>query len=135
MTDKILKVLITDFLEDVESTLKLLEKKFGSRSLHQLWKDKKISQRGEVSEGISYQLHGIGCMIEFPDHCIDFDFGPNERTDGFDAWRLFNYACDHPEKYPSYTKLENIEAGLKNYEEAKLIKKLKDSYSNLYFLQ
>ena len=135
MTDRDLTLLISDFLDEVESSLVLFEKKFGSRSLHQLWREKKIPQRGEIFDGISYQLHGNGCMVEFPDHCVDFDFGPEERTDGFDSWRLYNYATEHSEKYPKYKTQESIEVELKKYEQENIIKKLENSYSDLYFFQ
>ncbi|MFJ2485641.1 DUF6896 domain-containing protein [Pseudomonas sp. NPDC087639] len=135
MIDKDLTLLISDFLKEVNSSLELLEKKFGSKSVHQLWRDKKIAQRGEISDGITYQIHGNGCMIEFPDHCVDFDFDPEERADWFDAWRLYNYACEYPDKYPKYTKLENVELELKKHEQQKIVSKIKNSYSNLYFLQ
>ncbi len=135
MIDNDLLLLISDFLAEVKLSLELCEKKFGSRSLHQLWKDKKISQRGEISDGVSYQLHGNGCMFEFPDHCVDFDFGPEERADGFDAWRLYNYACEYPDKYPKYTNLEHVELELKKYEQMNIVSKIKNSYSNLFFFQ
>ncbi|WP_085641175.1 MULTISPECIES: hypothetical protein [unclassified Pseudomonas] len=135
MTDKDFSSLIASFLESVESSLKLLEDKFGSRELQKLCRQNKIAQRGEITDTISYQLHGNGCMVEHPDYCIDFDFAPDERTDGFDAWRLYNYACEFPEKYASYTNLRTIETILKEYEEQKIIQKIENSTSNLYFLQ
>jgi len=130
-----LESLIFDFLTAAEDSLVLLERKFGSRSLLALWREKKIEQRGELSPGISYQLHGRGCMIEYPEFCIDFDYGPNERTDGFDAWRLYNYACEFPEKHQKYTDLKIVEAELNQYAQIKKIKKIDNSSSDLYFLE
>lgn len=84
---------------------------------------------------MSYQLHGNGCMIEYPDYCVDFDFGPNGRTDGFDAWRLHNYACEFPEKHAKYTNLTTAESELNQYIQEDIIKKIGNSSSNLYFLR
>lgn len=133
MINKDLESLIFDFLSAVETSLQLLEDKFGSRSLHQLWHDKKIAQRGEIFKGVSYQLHGNGCMIEYPEHCVDFDFGPNGRTDGFDAWRLYNYACEFPQKYVKYTNVATVESELNQYIQKDMVKKIDNSTSNLYF--
>jgi hypothetical protein len=133
MINKDLKLLIFDFLSAVEASLKLLEDKFGSRSLHQLWHDNKIAQRGEIFKGVSYQLHGNGCMIEYPEYCVDFDFGPNGRTDGFDAWRLYNYACEFPEKHAKYTNFATVESELNQYIQENMVKKMDNSTSNLYF--
>jgi hypothetical protein len=133
MINKNLKLLIFDFLGAVETSLQLLEDKFGSRSLHQLWHDNKIAQRGEIFKGVSYQLHGNGCMIEYPEYCVDFDFGPNGRTDGFDAWRLYNYACEFPEKHAKYTNLTTVESELNQYIQENMVKKIDNSTSNLYF--
>jgi len=123
MINKDLELLIFDFLGAVETSLQLLEDKFGSRSLQQLWHEKKIAQRGKVLNGVSYQLHGSGCMIEYPDYCVDFDFGPNGRTDGFDAWRLYNYACELPEKHAKYTNLTIVESELNQYIQGDIVKK------------
>jgi hypothetical protein len=135
MKNKELESLIFDFLTAVEDSLVLLERQFGSRSLLALWREKKIEQRGELRHGISYQLHGKGCMIEYPEFCIDFDYGPNERTDGFDAWRLYNYACEFPEKHKKYTDIKIVEAELAQYEQMQKIRKLKNSNSDLYFFE
>lgn len=135
MINKDLESLIFDFLSAVKTSLQLLEDRFGSRSLHQLLHDKKIAQRGEIFKGVSYQLHGNGCMIEYPEHCVDFDFGPNGRTDGFDAWRLYNYACEFPEKYAKYTNLATVKLELNKYIQEDMIKKTDNSTSNLYFLR
>ncbi|WP_431078424.1 DUF6896 domain-containing protein [Pseudomonas siliginis] len=48
----------------------------------------KIESCGEVIDGIEYELHGIGCAIHFPTESVDFDYGSNNRIDGFDEWRL-----------------------------------------------
>jgi hypothetical protein len=58
-----------------------------------------ISQRGslDLDRGITYSFHGIGCRLDFDGHVIDFDFGPDQRYDGFDAWRLHLLAGSLPE--------------------------------------
>ncbi len=49
MINKDLELLIFDFLGAVETSLQLLEDKFGSRSLQQLWHEKKNSSTRKSS--------------------------------------------------------------------------------------
>lgn len=44
----------------------------------------KIPQRGFVTDGVTYELHGVGCSVYLSEICVDFDYGPDERVDGFD---------------------------------------------------
>ena len=46
-----------------------------------------IPREGAVA-GMTYQFHGVGCEVGIDGDLVDFDFGPEERCDGFDAWRL-----------------------------------------------
>src|SRR5690349_10014956 len=41
--------------------------------------------------GIPIYSHGYGIEFKFPEMTVDFDFGRNGETDGFDAWRLWNF--------------------------------------------
>ena len=135
MSEQDIQTLINDYLEAVENSLKLFELKIGSRELLKLWRDKKIPQRGKLTEEISYQLHGNGCMLEYPNTCIDFDFSPDGRTDGFDAWRLYNFACEKGETYKKFKNLEIIREEIKRKTEQGLIRKSQNPYSNLYFIK
>jgi hypothetical protein len=36
--------------------------------------------------------HGYGIELIFPDLDIDFDWGDHGESDGFDVWRLWNFA-------------------------------------------
>lgn len=56
-------------------------------------------------------MHGVGCRVEFPDHEIDFDFANGQEV-GFDAWRLWVYAGQFPERYPEYQKRHAVEVAL-----------------------
>lgn len=50
--------------------------------------EKLIKRKGTLENGISYSLHGIGCLFEIQGVKVDVDFAPNNRYDGFDLWRL-----------------------------------------------
>jgi hypothetical protein len=70
-----------------------------------------LPRSGELSDGVEYQLHGIGCRVEFPDYEVDFDFASSVDV-GFDAWRLWIYAEQFPDRYPDYQERAAVEAAL-----------------------
>jgi hypothetical protein len=41
---------------------------------------------------VRYYKHGYGCAVHLPTGTVDFDFGEHGEIDGFDVWRLSNYA-------------------------------------------
>ncbi|WP_163909179.1 DUF6896 domain-containing protein [Pseudomonas frederiksbergensis] len=133
MKNKELTYLIDDFLVQVEKATALLEEKFGKRCILRLWGTKQIAPRGNVTDDVSYELHGVGCRVYFPDACIDFDYGPDERIDGFDSWRLYIYANEVPKKHPKYTELDHVKRDLDEYIAAGKVERIKNSMSRLYF--
>lgn len=128
-----LEYLIDDFLTQVERATDLLEARFGKKCIIGLWRAKEIPQRGEVTLGVSYELHGVGCRVYFPEVCVDFDYGPNERVDGFDVWRLYIYACEVPLQHPNYIDQEALKRDFGEYIRAGKVTKISGSMSSLYF--
>lgn len=128
-----LEDLIKGFLNKVEEGTTLLQEKFGTRNILRLWRSGKIERCGEVIDGVEYELHGIGCAIHFPTESVDFDYGSNNRIDGFDEWRLYMYATDRPEEYKKYTDINFVESELKSYIDSGRIKKISPS-DDLYEL-
>lgn len=51
-----------------------------------------VPKEGVIGD-VHYIFHGAGCYFEFKDGHIDIDFGPENRCDGFDAYRLYDYLC------------------------------------------
>ena len=43
-------------------------------------------------EGVKIHPHGFGLSLSNGQFWIDFDFGENGEADGFDAWRLWDFA-------------------------------------------
>jgi len=82
---------------------------------------------------VEYQFHGIGCLLIFSDREVDFDFGPENRTDGFDLWRLTEYTLSCPEKYPEYKDKDKLKQDFENAVQQEMITKLDNPYCNLYF--
>ena len=130
---KDLEYLIDDFLAQVERATDLLEARFGKKCILRLWRAKEIPQRGEVLAGINYELHGVGCRVYFPEACVDFDYGPSERVDGFDVWRLYTYACEVPRLHPKYTDQETLKRDFNKYINLGKVERIFGFMSNLYF--
>ncbi|WP_192564098.1 DUF6896 domain-containing protein [Pseudomonas gozinkensis] len=128
-----LKELIIDFLTKVDSGTRLLEEYFGVRDIRRFWHTKAIKRCGKVTGGVKYELHGIGCFIHLPKETVNFDYGPNGEINGFDIWRLYNFACDRPSKHKKYCDEEIVEKEFKEYINLNKIKKM-SAISNLYVL-
>lgn len=133
MKNEALEYLIDDFLENVDKATAMLEETFGTRCILRLWGTKKIAQRGNVNNTVKYELHGVGCRVYLPDACIDFDYGPDGRIDGFDPWRLYMYANEVPKKHPKYTELDDIKRDLEEYITSGKVERIANSMSRLYF--
>ncbi|WP_442963747.1 DUF6896 domain-containing protein [Pseudomonas sp. MF6768] len=86
MKTQTLEDLISEYLEEVEKTTNLLELSFGTKNILGLWRSKKIPLRGKLSDDATYELHGVGCRVYISEKCIDFDYGPDGRIDGFESW-------------------------------------------------
>lgn len=104
------------------------------------YRTKLIPKSGTI-DSITYNFHGIGCYFEYDGGAIDVDFGPNERCDGFDEYRLKFYLSQMPQskKENFYTILEesNFIKEFKNLVIAGVIVQFADqaSVSHLYYLK
>ena len=67
-----------------------------------------IPQSGKLKEGYKFSFHGGGCFFEFENGAIDIDFGPENRCDGFDSFRLYNFLVNS--KSGEYPYLQSEEA-------------------------
>ncbi|CAI8760453.1 MULTISPECIES: DUF6896 domain-containing protein [Pseudomonas] len=126
-----LDILINDFISMVESSTLIFERKFGTRDIRRLWYTKIIKRRGRVTRGVKYELHGVGCRINLSTGSVDFDYGPNGEINGFDTWRLYNFARERPSKHRKYCDEKIIKKELEEYLNLKKIKKM-SAFSNLY---
>jgi hypothetical protein len=131
---ELLEHLIVDFLSKVEKAAALLEAKFGTRCILRLWHTKKIERCGTIIGSVTYELHGVGCAVYLPEACIDFDYGPEGRTDGFDIWRLYLLACELPKQYEKYTDIKLLRADFEEYIKQEKLEKISPSDS-LYVIK
>src|ERR1043165_4077493 len=57
------------------------------------WRRGRLKRSGRLKEPKGrYSFHGSGCRFIIADRTVDVDFGPGGRYDGFDSWRLAQYA-------------------------------------------
>lgn len=125
--------LINEYLNDVRMFIKYFKEKYHREDVILAWRDGDIPQSGNVTDTIEYELHGIGCCIFFPDREIDFDFGPEMRSDGFDLWRLKKYLNQRPD-ISKHLSIEDLETTFNNLVKNGTIGKTYPN-SNLYFFQ
>ena len=67
-----------------------------------------VPERGITSDGIKYFKHGYGVVITDGKRKIDLDLGDNGEINGFDAWRLFDFAESNkiPTSFGSHKEIE-----------------------------
>lgn len=91
--DTTLLKLIRDYQAKVAEAVQMLEVAGIPRPASTMeWVCNQIAQRGSLPNGFKYFKHGFGCAVAGPDWNVDFDFGERGQIDGFDAWRLFDFA-------------------------------------------
>jgi hypothetical protein len=134
--------LITDYQENVERVMTAFEQEFNRTDLLTAWKSDKIyPQIGKLEKyNIKrYAFHGIGLAVDFDDNTsVDFDFAffPEQRHDGFDLWRLGEFASTRPDKYKKYLDKKKLEDDFNKLVERKAIVKPDINPStSLYFFQ
>ena len=75
------------------------------------WRRAGLPIRGFLDSGrtVGYYFHGNGCRVSLPGWEVDWDFGHDGRLDGFDAWRLWQFAKDGTDQFPEFERKETLE--------------------------
>lgn len=113
-----LTVLVLAYILAVSCAVQRIERsgiKLPSSNLE--WALTPLPDNGFLSGGIPYIKHGYGCAVTFPDGTVDFDFGEHGETNGFDLYRLINFAADHLYDY-DFSNEEDVRASLEAAEKA-----------------
>jgi len=74
-----------------------------------------IPKNGDLPGGVHFDFHGGGCYFEFENGSIDVDFGPDDRCDGFDFYRIKDFLVDT--KKDIYKKLHDNEQLKREFED------------------
>ncbi|MFK7845348.1 MAG: hypothetical protein AB8G77_08610 [Rhodothermales bacterium] len=75
------------------------------------WASFDIPQSGETDDGIVYFKHGFGVGMNDGSRRIDIDLGAAGEMDGFDAWRLFDFAKQNKIDTP-YSDYKDVEKAI-----------------------
>ena len=67
-----------------------------------------VPQRGSTPDGVKYFKHGYGVAMTDGRRKIDIDLGEEGEINGFDAWRLFDFAegNEFPTSFASHKEIE-----------------------------
>lgn len=112
--------LIADYQRAARAAVVGLKRQSAAANLLSAWKSGKLPRTGRLKQPRGrYSFHGAGCRFEISGRNIDVDFGPSGRHDGFDSWRLQQYAQSAFEWLDLHPK--EIEQSLLNLESSGLI--------------
>jgi hypothetical protein len=67
---------------------------------------------------ITYKFHGVGLRLRIGGRKIDFDFGFDGRTGGFNEWWLWLFAKDRPARFGEFVDEERLKSALAEAREA-----------------
>ena len=111
--DRIL-VMIRDYQQRVARFVSAAKAFFGEEDLLAVSMAGQLPDEGHLDDAqeSAFRFHGAGCAVKTLDAEIDFDFGPDGRHDGFDAWRLHIFAESQPQVYPEFQDMALVERAL-----------------------
>lgn len=100
--------LINDYQLTVQAGVEEMQNQFNTKQLLKAWKRNIIAKNGTLDSGTEYDFHGIGCFLTNNDITVNFDFGPDDRYDGFDLWRLRCFVNEKKGLYQKYFEDKNF---------------------------
>lgn len=110
--------LISEYQLSVLGFLKALRKQYQLKGDEHILKavrtDRRVPEVGSLDDRFEtrFRFHGVGCAFTSDRGEVDFDFGPEGRHDGFNGWRLWEFALSRPEDYPMFQRVEVVESVL-----------------------
>ena len=108
--DSRLGKLINEYLAAVRAAASLLvEAGIALPESARAWCVNGIPGTGVLRGGISYCKHGYGCEVRLESGSVDFDFGREGEIDGFDVWRLADFAADRLDSF-GFTSRDELDA-------------------------
>ncbi len=124
--------LVSDYLAAVSTAVRLMhESGLPLPATNTAWAINGIPQSGTLHGGVRYYKHGYGCAVHLRGGVVDFDFGANGETTGFDLWRLSAFAS---ERLPQYG-FKGEDALKSAFEQAVASEELQYSGYILYYLR
>ncbi|PSM30878.1 hypothetical protein [Haliangium sp. UPWRP_2] len=109
------RTLIREYLAAVHKVVSALRAGLGYQNLLAAYHQRKIPKEGVIN-GVEFSFHGIGCQAVVDGLEVDFDFGVDDRIDGFEPWRLWRFAEQQPETYPQFRQVEDVKKAMERLE-------------------
>ncbi len=132
MNKETIEQLIDTFLKETEYVANCFYSQLNRKDLVRATRDGTIDRIGKIDGLESYYFHGIGLCAEYKNLVVDFDFGLNDRIDGFDSWRLEQFALSRKLQNEHWTQ-GKIQSDLDRLESKGRISKLKGDISSNYY--
>ena len=109
-----LLAMIADYQQRVARFVSAAEVLFGEDDLLAASLAGRLPEEGHLDDAqeSAFRFHGAGCEVKTLDAKVDFDFGPEGRHDGFDAWRLHIFAQSQPQVYPEFQDMAVVAASV-----------------------
>ncbi len=99
--------LIEEYIQCAKYSCALLKQLHNGEETFLRAKVLKLIPKEGFIENVFYKFHGSGCYFEYPNNHIDLDFGPNNRCDGFDLFRLKDFFSGITDKGKYKALMEN----------------------------
>lgn len=131
--------LIHEFQHTANHTVKMFKARYKVSDVLEGWHKGLYEQTGSLrNDGIFfYAFHGIGLAAHFRTKKIDFDFCylPHPDANGFDLYRLENFAGSQPIRYYNYLNSGNLKTDFTELVVNGIIQvpKLENSTNQYYF--
>jgi hypothetical protein len=125
--------LIRDYLAAVADAVARVQQHVGADLVRQGPGGGRFPRFGVLPDGSEYQFHGYGCSVGDGDLDINFDFASDGRFDVFDAWRLWYFAKQQPERY-AFKDLESIKDAIQTLTSQGRVTGLKEANRGMLFL-
>lgn len=111
--DEILK-LINDYIACSKYVCSIMKENFNTNgeTILRARRINLIPKEGILSEGFYFNFHGGGCYFKFDGSSIDIDFGPNDRCDGFDSQRLYEFLESSKKSHFSFSSETDIKESI-----------------------
>lgn len=132
MKKETIEQLINEFLEECEYVANCFYMEYNRKDLLRASNEGVIEKAGKVKGLQYYSFHGIGLYARRKNCTVDFDFGLNDRIDGFDSWRLNQFAQSRKENKNLWTQ-DKIQSELDRLERNREISKLKRDIAANYY--
>ncbi|MCA9040207.1 MAG: hypothetical protein KDA65_07680 [Planctomycetaceae bacterium] len=130
--------IIEDYVNGVQHHVQLICEHYG---VEDLWNNRRENVPNQAvidlpGKRISFTFHGIGCEIRVGEKIFDFDFGPEGRLGGFDAWRLSRLVDSSREYNSNEFTLEKLQADIDHLVEIDEVEMPRlDPSRHLYYLK